>query len=226
MLDCISIIHANKLCKYQIVVLATLSVVLSSCQGVKNLSLLSYSQTYNMLSIEDIGNTKYQGHYKIGQDYTIKGKNYKPRSVRSYTGIGIASWYGTRGGFHGKITANGDIFNKEMLTAAHGTLPLPSLVKVTNYDNGKSVIVLVNDRGPFRYNRIIDLSEKAAVTIGMRDKGTAKVNVEFLYSETKKFLKILGLKKKHGSRAERPLMNTRCTVNCHIKLINMKYKLM
>ena len=186
----------------------------------------NHARTYSMLSKEDRGNIKYRGHYKVGNPYKIKGKQYKPREVNRYVKTGVASWYGARYGFHGNTTANGDIFNKEMLTAAHHTLPLPSLVKVTNSENSKSVIVLVNDRGPFSRNRIIDLSEGAATRLGMKKQGTAKVKLQLLHSETKKFLRILGLEKKHGSRAKRPLKNNRCTVNCHIKLVNMKYKLM
>jgi rare lipoprotein A len=199
---------------------------LAACQSGKKYSGKSHSKTYRMLSKDDTGNLKYTGHYKVGRTYKIKGRKYKPKEVRRYTKNGVASWYGQRYGFHGKKTANGDIYNKEMLTAAHKTLPLPSLVKVTNRSNGKSVIVLVNDRGPFARNRVIDLSERAAARIGMRNKGTAKVRVQYLHSETQRFLKTLGIKKKRGSRSKRALKNQRCTVNCHIKLVNMKYKLM
>ena len=206
--------------------LITLSLLLSACQGGKKISRNNHARTYSMLSKEDRGNIKYRGHYKVGKPYKIKGKQYRPREVNRYVKTGVASWYGARYGFHGKKTANGDIFNKEMLTAAHHTLPLPSLVKVTNRENGRSVIVLVNDRGPFARNRIIDLSENAATRLGMKKRGTAKVRLQLLNSETKKFLRILGLERKHGSRAKRPLRNNRCTVNCYIKLVNMKYKLM
>ena len=206
--------------------LVTLSLFLSACQGGGSFSRNKHARTYSMLSKEDRGNIKYRGHYKVGNPYKIKGKQYKPREVNRYVKTGVASWYGARYGFHGNTTANGDIFNKEMLTAAHHTLPLPSLVKVTNLENGRSVIVLANDRGPFSRNRIIDLSEGAATRLGMKKQGTAKVKLQLLHSETKKFLRILGLEKKHGSRSKRPLKNNRCTVNCHIKLVNMKYKLM
>lgn len=206
--------------------LITLSLFLSACQGGGSFSRNNHARTYSMLSKEDRGNIKYRGHYKVGKPYKIKGKQYKPREVNRYVKTGVASWYGARYGFHGNATANGDIYNKEMLTAAHHTLPLPSLVKVTNLENGRSVIVLANDRGPYTRNRIIDLSENAATRLGMKEQGTAKVKLQLLHSETKKFLRILGLEKKHGSRAKRPLKNNRCTVNCHIKLVNMKYKLM
>ncbi len=211
---------------FLLALLIAVSFSLSACQGGKGFSRKNYAKTYRVLSKEDRGNIHYKGHYKVGNTYKIKGRRYKPREVRRYTKTGVASWYGKRHGFHGKKTANGDIYNKEMLTAAHKTLPLPSLVKVTNRENGKSVIVLVNDRGPFAYNRVIDLSERAAAKIGMRNKGTAKVRLQYLNGETQRFLKTLGLRKKGGSRAKTPLKNKRCTVNCHIKLVNMKYRLM
>lgn len=210
---------------FNIALLIIISILVSACQGGGS-SRKSHAKTYRYLSKEDRGNNKYLGHYKVGKPYKIKGKRYRPREVSRYTRTGVASWYGKRHGFHGKKTANGDIYNKEMLTAAHKTLPLPSLVKVTNRENGKSVIVLVNDRGPFAHNRVIDLSERAAARIGMRNQGTAKVRLQYLNGETKRFLRTLGLQEKTGSRAKRPLRNQRCTVNCHIKLVNMKYKLM
>ena len=224
MLEMIGKISASKKV-FEITLLVVLSIFLSACQGGGS-SRKGHAKTYRTLSKEDRGNLKYHGHYKVGKPYKIKGKRYKPREVNRYTRTGVASWYGKRHGFHGKKTANGDIYNKEMLTAAHKTLPLPSLVKVTNRENGKSVIVLVNDRGPFAHNRVIDLSERAAARIGMRHKGAAKVRLQYLNGETKRFLRTLGLQKKTGSRAKRPLRNKRCTVNCHIKLVNMKYKLL
>jgi rare lipoprotein A len=212
-----------------VVVRALLFLMMSflcSCQSGNEYLGRGGPQTYRTLSKEDVGNNKYSGHYKVGNAYKIKGKKYRPKEVRRYTKNGVASWYGKRHGFHGKKTANGDIYNKEMLTAAHKTLPLPSLVKVTNRSNGRSVIVLVNDRGPFIDNREIDLSERAAARIGMRNKGTANVRIQYLNRETQKFLQTLGIEKKTGSSSKRPLRNKRCTVNCHIKLVNMKYKLM
>ncbi|QXK91935.1 septal ring lytic transglycosylase RlpA family protein [Neoehrlichia mikurensis] len=118
------------------------------------------------------------GHYKIGNSYMIDGISYKPQYYDYYEEVGIASWYGAES--HNKTTANGDKFNRFLLTAAHKTLPLPSFVEVTNLENGKKVIVKVNDRGPFVSNRIIDLSEKAAIVLGFRDKGIAKVKITYL----------------------------------------------
>lgn len=119
------------------------------------------------------------GPKKIGKPYKINGVTYYPmESADGYSEVGIASWYGP--GFHGKLTANGEKYNQKAMTAAHKTLPLPTLVKVENLENGKSVVVRVNDRGPYSKGRIIDLTEVAAKRLGMIDKGTAKVRVSVL----------------------------------------------
>ncbi len=138
-------------------------------------------------------NGKYIGHYKIGNTYKIEGIPYYPQEYTEYEEVGVASWYGEE--FDGKATANGEIYNLDSMTAAHQTLPLPSIVKVTNLENGKSVIVRVNDRGPFAKNRIIDLSKKAAQVLEYKDKGTIMVRVEFLANETEEFLKKLNVKR-------------------------------
>ena len=124
----------------------------------------------------------YTGIFKVGNPYHIDGHDYVPKINNDYSEIGIASWYGDK--FHNKKTANGEVFNKYELTAAHKTLPLPSIVKVTNLDNGESLIVKVNDRGPFVGDRIIDLSEYAAQELGFMNTGTTEVVVEFLKEET------------------------------------------
>ena len=98
--------------------------------------------------------------YKVGSKYEVKGKFYFPKKDMLYSKTGIASWYGPK--FHGKLTANGEIYNQNELTAAHKTLPLPSAVRVTNLENNKSLNLRINDRGPFVNDRIIDLSSKAA----------------------------------------------------------------
>lgn len=116
-------------------------------------------------------------NYKIGGPYQISGRWYYPKEEPNYDQVGIASWYGAQ--FHNKRTANGEVFNKNHVTAAHNTLPMPSIVRVTNLENGKSIVVRVNDRGPFAKNRVIDLSEKAAELLGFKDQGTAKVRVQF-----------------------------------------------
>ena len=118
------------------------------------------------------------GRYKLGRPYVIGGKRYVPRHDPSYSETGIASWYGKD--FHGRLTANGEVYDMHALTAAHPTLPLPSFVKVTNARTGVSVVVRVNDRGPFARGRIIDLSHRAASLLGLLRQGTGRVRVRYL----------------------------------------------
>ncbi len=126
------------------------------------------------------------GYYKVGAPYQIKNEWYHPKEDHNYDEVGISSWYGSE--FHNKKTANGGIFNRNALTAAHRTLPLPSIVRVTNLENNRSIVLTVNDRGPFSKKRILDVSEKAAEKLGFKNKGTTKVRVQFLPEETKKLL--------------------------------------
>ena len=116
--------------------------------------------------------------FKIGNRYEVNGKFYTPQKDLLYNQTGIASWYGPK--FHGKLTANGEIYNQFALTAAHKTLPLPSAVKVTNLENNKSLVLRINDRGPFVNDRIIDLSSKAADLLGLKENGTGLVRVVIL----------------------------------------------
>ena len=116
--------------------------------------------------------------YKIGKKYNVDGKYYYPKKDLYYNKTGIASWYGPK--FHGKLTANGEIYNQYALTAAHKTLPLPSAVKVTNLKNNKSIVLRINDRGPFVNDRIIDLSSKAADILDLKREGTGLVRVQIL----------------------------------------------
>ncbi len=120
--------------------------------------------------------------YKVGDPYQINGIWYYPAEDWSYDETGIASWYGED--FHGKYTANGEVFDLNGTTAAHRTLPLPSVVQVTNLENGRSIAVRVNDRGPFARGRIIDMSRRAAQLLGFEGKGTAKVRVKLLVPES------------------------------------------
>lgn len=126
------------------------------------------------------------GYYKVGKPYQVEGKWYEPKQQADYDETGMASWYGSE--FHNKETANGGRFDKNVLSAAHKTLPLPSMVKVTNLANNKTLIVMVNDRGPFSNNRILDVSERAAEILGFKDKGVTKVRVEYLPGQTKRLL--------------------------------------
>jgi len=118
------------------------------------------------------------GRYKLGRPYEINGRWYEPYYDPDYAARGVASWYGEP--FHGRSTANGERFDKRRLSAAHTTLPLPSLVEVTNLENGRRLVVRVNDRGPFVGDRIIDLSEAAAHELGFHRDGLADVEVRFL----------------------------------------------
>ena len=118
------------------------------------------------------------GTYKVGKPYQVGGVWYVPREDPGYNKVGTASWYGAQ--FHAKATANGETFDMNAMTAAHTTLPLPSLVEVTNLENGRKVVVRVNDRGPFVGDRIIDLSRAAARELGYESKGLAKVRVRYV----------------------------------------------
>ncbi|MCL2438895.1 MAG: septal ring lytic transglycosylase RlpA family protein [Alphaproteobacteria bacterium] len=118
------------------------------------------------------------GTYKIGNPYLIDGVPYYPHEDYNYVEDGMASWYGLD--FHGKNTSNGEIFDMDAFTAAHRTLPMPSLVRVTNLDTGASLNLKINDRGPFARDRIIDVSSAAAGVLGMKEEGTARVRVEIL----------------------------------------------
>ena len=140
--------------------------------------------TFLLNSAKRIGSWGDNPTYKVGNPYKINGKWYYPSVDYSYKETGIASWYGP--GFHGKKTANGEVFNQNKISAAHRTLPMPSIVKVTNLDNGRVLErVRINDRGPFAGNRIIDLSKKAAEELGFVHLGIANVTVEILEEESR-----------------------------------------
>lgn len=126
-----------------------------------------------------IGQTvKANPHYKVGAPYRIDGRWYTPKVEPDYVETGVASWYGDA--FHGKLTANGEIFDKGRISAAHRTLPMPTVVEVENLSNGRRIVVRVNDRGPFAKDRIIDLSHAAADALGFTAQGTTQVRVRYL----------------------------------------------
>ena len=174
---------------------------LSSCAG------KSFKQCSNQYD------KTYKGHIKIGAPYSIKNITYIPKIEQHYDEIGQASWYGDY--FHCRKTANGELFNKEQFSAAHRTLPLPSVVKVTNLSNGKSIKVIVNDRGPFAKERIIDLSEKTAEALDMKRQGIATVRVQFLPKETNNLTSKIATSKKIFYSAK---------VKCKRKIVIARYK--
>lgn len=121
--------------------------------------------------------------YRVGDPYQIRGAWYYPKEDFGYDETGTASWYGNQ--FNGRSTASGEIFNSRAMTAAHPTLPMPSIVRVTNLDNGRTVVLRVNDRGPFTGGRIIDVSKTAAERLGFMAAGTARVRVQIMAEESR-----------------------------------------
>ena len=153
-----------------------LALVLAGCAET-NLLIHTAKQAKEQASPPSVGT------FKVGSPYQIKGVWYYPKEDWDYRETGIASWYGP--GFHGKTTANGETYDQTDLTAAHRTLPMPSVVRVTNLENGRSLVVRINDRGPFAHGRIIDMSQRGAQLLGFERQGTARVRVELLESETR-----------------------------------------
>lgn len=148
---------------------------LGACSKLEPLSPFHYST-------DPLTVTRSSG-YKVGEPYQVKGVWYYPNEDYNYDETGLASWYGP--GFHGERTANGEIFDANELTAAHPTLPMPSLARVTNLESGRSIVVRINDRGPFAGGRLLDVSRRAAQMLGFEKSGTAKVRVQVLADESK-----------------------------------------
>ena len=136
------------------------------------------------------GNTTPRTPYKVGNPYQVNGVWYYPAVDYNYDQTGIASWYGP--GFVGHATANGEEYDQDALTAAHKTLPMPTLVRVTNLENGRQIQIRINDRGPFVNDRIIDLSRRGAQLLGMINNGTAKVRVQIMPEESRQLALGLG----------------------------------
>ncbi len=118
------------------------------------------------------------GQYLVGRPYTIAGRTYRPSENSAYSAVGMASWYGDA--FHGRRTANGEVYDMRSLSAAHPTMPLPSYARVTNLANGYSIVVRVNDRGPFHGGRVMDVSSRVADLLDFKSLGTARVKVEYV----------------------------------------------
>ena len=156
-------------------VLVICTGMLAACGGGRNhLGTVPSAQVYGVGDRIPEGG----GHYKVGRPYVIAGIRYIPREDPNYDRSGVASWYGTD--FHGRKTANGEIYDMNRFSAAHKTMPLPSYAKVTNLENGRTVMVRVNDRGPYAHNREIDMSRRAAQALGFQRQGTANVRVQYL----------------------------------------------
>lgn len=161
---------------YVLGLMAAALLSLSACSEVELASHMFKKATWS-------GTQETAGTYKVGNPYTVSGVRYYPREDFRLVETGIASWYGPN--FHGKRTANGETYNQNDLTAAHRTLQMPSLVRVTNLENGRSVVVRINDRGPFKRGRVIDVSRKAAELLGFIGNGTARVRLEVLEKESR-----------------------------------------
>ena len=160
------------------------AVALAGCAEMQFISAASKSVTPDgSAPVADPASPDLGPRYKVGSPYQIKGTWYYPKEDFSYVEEGIASWYGPN--FHGKPTANGAVFDEMKISAAHRTLPMPSMVRVTNLENGRSLKVIVNDRGPFAHSRIIDLSRRGAQLLGFERQGTTLVRVELLEAETR-----------------------------------------
>jgi rare lipoprotein A len=156
---------------------AALCVLLANCAAGHNQFSARHSKYSQKVVADGEPVPKGGGSYKVGQPYTLNGRTYYP-SEGSYRGEGIASWYGSD--FHGRLTANGEVYDMDAISAAHPTMPLPSYARVTNLENGKSIVVRVNDRGPYARNRIIDLSIGTARALDFYGRGLARVRVEYV----------------------------------------------
>src|SRR3954468_4233095 len=158
---------------------ARLAMTLLVCAGLAGCAESTLVANGTKMATED------QNHvppYKLGKAYQIDGAWYYPKVDYDYNETGIASWYGPD--FHGKSTANGEVYDQNALTAAHKTLPMPTLVRVTNLENGRSIEVRINDRGPFVNNRIIDLTRRGAQLLGFENQGTARVKVQVMKEDS------------------------------------------
>lgn len=118
------------------------------------------------------------GRFQVGNPYVVAGRTYVPQENKNYSAVGLASWYGSD--FHGRLTANGEVYDQYAIAAAHPTMPLPSYARVTNLANNRSMIVRVNDRGPFHADRVMDVSETVADALDFKRSGTAKIKVDYV----------------------------------------------
>jgi rare lipoprotein A len=179
--------RAGGMPSFRMAVIVALAALVASCAAVPSPTVRKHGKEYfserqyGAASPRVVVNgnvPKGGGRAMIGAPYRVAGKTYIPRDNPRYSAIGQASWYGSA--FHGRLTANGEVYDVNGLTAAHPTLPLPSYARVTNLQNGRSMIVRVNDRGPFAADRIIDLSSRVADILDVKNEGTAKVKVDYV----------------------------------------------
>jgi rare lipoprotein A len=157
-------------------------LLLQGCSTTSPTSSSRYNRDYGVSASERVirpGDPvpKGGGSYKVGSPYLVGKRWYMPREEPDYDRVGIASWYGAD--FHGRKTANGEVYDMGALTAAHPTLPLPSYAYVTNMDTGRTLLVRINDRGPYANDRIIDLSQTAARLLGFEGRGLARARVRY-----------------------------------------------
>ena len=160
------------------------------------LQLAGCAETQLATHIASAGHGDSSVRYKVGSPYEIDGRTYTPEEDFYYDREGVASWYGP--GFHGRRTANGETYDQNALTAAHPTLQMPAMVRVTNLENGRSVDLRINDRGPFVGDRIIDVSRRSAELLGFKSQGTARVRVQVMTDES------LALAEARGRRGDDP----------------------
>lgn len=161
------------------VFVVSLAVLLAGCASVSKIAGLSGVEPVERVVGPHDPVTPGGGRYQVGKAYSIGGRTYVPKEDPNYDSVGLASWYG--GDYHhGTRTANGEVYDRTAISAAHPTLPLPSYARVTNLRTGRSLIVRVNDRGPYAANRIIDMSEKTSELLGMKGTGIDKVRVQYV----------------------------------------------
>ncbi|MFQ5763816.1 MAG: septal ring lytic transglycosylase RlpA family protein [Rhodospirillales bacterium] len=160
----------------RLIALVLAGFVLSACAETEFL-------VHSAKRVEGVFGGETEPGYKVGEPYQIQGVWYYPAEDYEYDATGIASWYGVQ--FHGRRTANGEVYDMNALTAAHRTLPMPSFVRITNLENGRSLILKVNDRGPFARGRIIDVSRRASQLLGFHDVGTARVRVQIMADKSR-----------------------------------------
>ena len=155
-------------------------LLLSACAQTELASHVAKKTEIFGADVQTVSTSK--GTFKTGRTYRIKGRSYTPKETYDFTETGMASWYGPN--FHGKKTANGEIYDQYALTAAHKTLQMPSIIKVTNLENGRTAVLRVNDRGPFSKGRVLDVSKRGAEKLGFKHQGTARVRIELLKQES------------------------------------------